>query len=82
MKRAHCLENLGSLAGHGAKAPVCRRLHCQQSNFLEQMVLDHIAQTLQGFVKGTALLHAEILREGYLRAIDTFFALFIGNILA
>ena len=53
---------------HGSKAPTGRRLHGQQRDDLEEVVLDHVAQTAGGFVKRAAALHAEILGEGDLDA--------------
>ena len=53
---------------HGSKAPIGRRLHGQQRDDLEEVVLDHVAQTAGGFVKRAAVLHAEGLGQGYLHA--------------
>ena len=61
-------ENLGFLAVHGSKVPDGRRLHGEQRDDLEEVVLDHVAQTARGFVERTAVLDAEILGEGYLDA--------------
>jgi len=53
---------------HGCIVSSGRRLHCEQRDDLEEVVLDHIAQTAGGFVKRAAVLHAEILGQGYLDA--------------
>ena len=46
---------------HGSKIPVGRRFHSKQSNDLEEMVLDDVAQTAGSFVKCAALPDAEVL---------------------
>ena len=53
---------------YGPKAPIGRRLHGQQRDDLEEVVLDHVAQAAGGFVKRAAILHAEILGQGDLDA--------------
>ena len=55
------MKDLGFLAVHGSKVPDGRRLHGKQRDDLEEVVLDHVAQTAGGFVKRAAVLHAEIL---------------------
>jgi len=53
---------------HGAKISVGRRLHGKQRNDLEEVVLDHVAQTTGGFVKRSAVPDTEILGKSYLNA--------------
>jgi hypothetical protein len=40
LQRAHAFENIGRLTVHRAKSPVGRRLHREERDDLEQMVLD------------------------------------------
>ena len=68
LQRAHGLENLGFLAVHGPKAPIGWRFHGKQSDDLEKVVLDHVAQTAGGFVKRAAVGHAKGFGQGYLHA--------------
>ena len=70
LQRTHGEKDIGLLAVHRAKASVGRRLHGQQRDDLEKMVLDHVAQTAGGFVKRAAALHAEILGQSDLHARD------------
>ena len=53
---------------HGSKASAGRRLHGQQRDDLEEVVLDHVTQAAGGFVKRAAVIHAEGLGQGYLHA--------------
>ena len=46
---------------HSSEVPIGGRLHGEQRDELEEVVLDHVAQTAGAFVKRTAVLHAEIL---------------------
>ena len=46
---------------HGSKVPLGRGLHGKQRDDLEEVVLDDVTQTAGAFVKGPAVLHAEIL---------------------
>ena len=62
------MEDLGLLGVHGSKVPIGRRLHGKQRDDLEEVVLNHVAQTAGGFVKRAAVPHAEILGQGYLDA--------------
>ena len=69
-ERPHGLEYFGRFALHGAVATVYRRLHGQQGDDLEDVVLDYIAQATRRFIKGSAPLDAEFFRERDLNAID------------
>ena len=64
LQRAHGLEHLGLLVVHGAKVPVGGRLHGEQRDDLEEVVLDHVAQAAGGFVKRAAALSRRNLRTG------------------
>ena len=55
------MKDLGLLGVHGSKIPIGRRLHGKQRDDLEEVVLDHVAQTAGGFVKCPPFFDAEIL---------------------
>jgi len=61
LQRAHGLEDTGFLTVYGSKAPRGRRLHGEQRDDLEEVVLHHVAQTAGSFIKRSAAPHAEIL---------------------
>ena len=68
LQRTHGPKDLGFLVVDGSKVPAGRRLHGKQCDHLEEMILDHVAQTAGRFVKGSAAFHSEILGQGYLDA--------------
>ena len=69
-QRPHRLEDAGLLAVHGGEAPVGGRLHRQQGDDLEQVVLDHVAQRAGALVEAAARADAEVLGERDLHAGD------------
>ena len=62
------MKDLGFLVVYGSKISISRRFHGKQCDDLEEMVLDHVAQTAGSFVKLAALPDAELLGQGYLDA--------------
>ncbi len=70
VERAHRLKNLGFLVVHEAIVAAGGRLHGEQRDDLEQVVLDYVAQAAGALVKGTAAVDAEILRQRHLDARD------------
>src|SRR6185312_9022040 len=69
-KGSHRLEHAELLALHGAEALIGGRLHREQRDDLEQVVLHHVPQAASGLVEGTAPLHPELLGQGDLDAGD------------
>ena len=70
LQRTHRLKDVGLFAVHGGQAAVRRRLHREQRDDLEQVVLHHVAQTAGALIKRTAALHAELLGQRDLHAGD------------
>ena len=62
------MKDLGLLVVDETIASAGGRLHGEQRDDLEQVVLDHVTQTPGGFVEGAAALDAEILRQRHLDA--------------
>lgn len=62
------MKDLGLFAVHCTKIPPSGRFHGEESDDLEQMILDYVTQAACGLVKGAALPYAETLREGDLDA--------------
>ena len=62
------MKDLGFLAVHGSIVPTGRRLHGKQRGDLEEVVLDHVAQTARSFVKRAAVADAELFGHGDLDA--------------
>ena len=56
------------MAVHGLEVAARRRLHRQQRNDLEQMVLHHVAQAARAFIERTAALNAKLFRQRDLHA--------------
>jgi hypothetical protein len=46
---------------YGSEVPARWRLHGKECDYLEEVVLDHVAQASGGFVKRATFLHAEVL---------------------
>ena len=69
-QRAHRIEDVGLLAVHRLEAAAGRRLHRQQGDDLEQVVLHHVAQAARAFVERAPALDAEGLGQGDLHAGD------------
>jgi hypothetical protein len=55
------------LAMHRPKALIGRRLHREQRDNLEQMVLDHVSEAAGSLIERASVLHTEILRQRGLR---------------
>ena len=68
--RAQRLENLELLVADRLAVDVGRRLHRDEADQLEQVVLHHVAQRAGAVVVGAALTDAERLRDGDLHVVD------------
>ncbi len=69
-QRPHRGEDIGLVAVHGLEVAARRRLHRQQRDDLEQVVLHHVAQAARAFVERAAALDAELLGQRDLHAGD------------
>src|SRR5581483_1619166 len=69
-QRAHRLKDLGFLVLHGPEVAARWRFHREERDDLEQVVLNHIAQTAGGLVEGAAAVHTEVFGERDLDARD------------
>ena len=70
IQRSHGAEQAQLLGTHRIRIAADRRVHCQQCDHLQQMVLHHVADRANLLVEAAASLDAKILRHCDLDAVD------------
>jgi len=68
MQRPYGIEDLCLFRMNGAEMLPRRRLHRQQCDYLEEVILDHVAQAARRLIECTACSNAESLAHGDLHA--------------